>query len=345
MKKRVWSILLVGAMCVLLGGCGGNAPGADSNAEKAEQTAKEEAVETKVVKLAHTASEDSAYQVMCQKFADLVNERTDGAILIEIYPNGQLGNDNDVFEALQTNAIQFDCTGYDHMANYIPDVDVLNLPFLFKDEETAFRILDSDVVAELFSGIENEGVYYLATGNAGFRHLQTVDTAVNTIDDIKGLKIRVPDGEMFMAIWDDIGTNPTPTAYSETYMALQTGVVDGVELPLNVFLTSGFGELCKNFAYLNYRIQAPGIYVSQIFYDSLTEEQQQVIDAAAKEACEYEREWMSEAEAAYQTQCEEEYGVSFTAPELDLFREACQPLYDEFENQELLAQILEIAGE
>lgn len=340
--KRTFKIAAALLVVLELVACSPSAPSTGGIPDTSQNGAGNQ--EKIVAMMGHVGAESSSYQYGCQKFADLVYERTNGGLQIDIYPNSQLGTDTELYESLQNNTIQLAGIGIDMLSNYIPELRTLELPFLFEDVNAAVKVYDSEVVLSYIDQTKEHHVVYLGMMNSGFRQLETTNVAVNSIDDIKGLKLRVPSGEMFSKIWNAVGTAPTPTNYNETYMALQTGVVEGVELPVDVFLTSGFPEICKNVAYINYRIQAPAIFVSEEFLNSLPEDYQTIVKEAAKEACADELKWFEEQEAVTRQKCEEDFGVSFTYPDLDQFRDACQPLYSDCEFPEFLEQVLAITG-
>lgn len=340
--KKIISVLLV---CLLLIGALSACGSAKPEAPVVETASGEKpAQETVVAKLAHTAAADGCYQIGAEKFAELVYEKTDGAVKIEVYPNSQLGSDNEIYESLQMSAVQFDIAGFDGMGAFVPDVKIFNLPFLYSSREEVFSVLDSELFKELTEQYLQYNIRFLGCFDAGFRQLQTTDTAINSIEDLKGLKIRVPEDPAFMSAMEALGAAPTPTAYSECFMSLQSGVIDGIEVPLDVFGGNGFGEVCKYFAYTNYIFNAPALYVADDFYQSLTPEQQQAIQDAAQEAIAYERQWIAENEASVQAQIEEEWGVTFTHPDLAPFQEACATLHSECANPKLLAEIYSILG-
>lgn len=336
MRKIALCLSLALMLSMSLTACG------DSEKPAASSGAEEPNKEAIVIKLGHTTAEDSAYHYAASKFAELVDEKSDGAIRVDIYPNSQLGADRDMLEGLTLNTVQMSMPGGLTLASYEPSIAILSLPFLYENREQAYAVLDSEVAQEVYSASLNFGVRVLASADNGFRQLGTKDP-VNSLEDLKGMKIRVPDSALYMDTWTLLGAAPSPTAWNELFSALQTGVVDGEEAPLGIFGTSGFGEICKNFAYINYLYDAPVLAIGENFYQSLSAEHQQILSEAAKEACVLEREWVQEDETKWQEKIETQWGVTFTNPDLKPFQDAVAPIYKNYD-QATLEKIFEILG-
>ena len=337
MKKFTFGVGIILSCLIVFSSCA-TSPAVNPDSESSENN------NVITAKMGHVVATDSAYHYGAETFARLVNEKSAGTIQIEIYPNSQLGGDRDLLEGLSMNSVQFSLPGGLTLAQYEPSIGVFSMPFLYETREDAYKVLDGDLAEEVFSTTIDHGFRVLGCIEKGFNQLATRETPINSLEDVQGMKIRVPESELYMQTWELLGAAPTPMAWNEVFSALQTGVVDGEEAPLSSFAASGFGEVAQHFAYINYLYDPVCITVSEAFYQSLTEEQQQILQEAAVETREIQRAWVVEDDLKKEEDLRENFGVTFYNPDLAAFQEAVQPLYDEFEDQELLNQVLSELG-
>lgn len=320
-KKRLVSLVLsVTLAASLLSGCG--------IANRPEYVAR----------LGHAQVPSSPIHEGAVYFADLVAKKTNGRVAIEIYPSGQIGAERDMVEMVGMGAVTMGMSIASVCAQFQPGVDAVCLPFLFESKESVYRVLDGEVGKKIFSAMEKSDVTVLSCFENGFRQLGC-NREVNSIDDLAGLKLRAPEGDIYTKTWGALGVNVTATPWNETFAALQTGVVDGEEAPLAVFSSSGLGEVAKYFAYINYMYDPMVFYVNSDWYQSLPEDLRQAVSEAVTEATDYQRQMVAEQEAAAQKELEEEWGVTFTNPDLAPFREACASVYDSYAYQDNLKLI------
>lgn len=296
--------------------------------------------ESITLKLTHSLSTSSQYQAGAEYFKQLVEERTNGAIVVEIYPSAQLGAERDTFEGLSIGTVDIALGTASVLGQtFTLDTDVFSLPFLYSDSEELYTLLDSDLADEIFSGAANYGAEVLTCYDSGFRQLSNAKRPVNSVADCKGLKIRTPESSMYVDTMEAIGISPSTLAWSEVFSALQTGVVDGQETPLAVFTSSGLGEVQKYFAFINYMDDPIAMVASTAFMNKLSAEQQEIVREAAYESAVYEREWLAEYEKSCIAQNEKDFGVEFTYPDTNEFKELVGGVYASYGNQELLAKV------
>jgi len=293
-----------------------------------------------VAKLGHVLAPNTPFQMGAEKFAELVTKKTNGQVEIQIYPNSQLGADRDLIEGQKMGTIEFALPGTSIFSQYEASIAVFGLPFLFKDRAEVYKVLDGPVGQELYGVSEKQNIKVLALFESGFRQLGTTRKAVNSIADLKGLKIRVPQGDLYVKTWKALGVNPTPMAWNELFTALQTGVVDGEEAPLTIFASSGFGEVVKNFAYINYLYDPVMLTVSNKFWTQLTPELQKAIEEAAVEARDYQRKQVQELEKVTEDDLKAKQAVKFTNPDLTPFQDAMKSVYEGYADKETLNKIL-----
>ena len=196
---------------------------------------------------------------------------------IEIVGNGQLGGERDLVEGMQLGTIEMASTANMVLSNFDPRFAVLDLPYLITDYETAYRVLDSDVIQDLQDSFaEQSGVRVLAYGQGGFRQV-IGNVAVNSLADMHGMKVRVPESDIYIDTFSALGANPTPLAYSETFTALQQGTVDAFEITPAVVLSAGFWEVCSDMNMTNHLFSPNPLMISENLFQSLTEEQQDIL--------------------------------------------------------------------
>ena len=327
MKKMVQ--LLTSAMLVaaLLTGCGG------ASGETQTQGAGT-ADEPPKIQLAHadTESEDGIHQKMAVLFQGYVSDLSGGTMEIEIVGNGQLGGERDLVEGMQLGTIEMASTANMVLSNFDPRFAVLDLPYLITDYETAYRVLDSDVIQDLQDSFaEQSGVRVLAYGQGGFRQV-IGNVAVNSLADMHGMKVRVPESDIYIDTFSALGANPTPLAYSETFTALQQGTVDAFEITPAVVLSAGFWEVCSDMNMTNHLFSPNPLMISENLFQSLTEEQQDILTEAAAKAAADQRQWLEDGEADTMAQLEEK-GMTINYPDLEELQNAVADsgLYEKYQ--------------
>lgn len=327
----------------LLAGCGGSGSGGSGNSDNggnsgsggtAGDTASGGSSDAQVkIQLAHsdTESEDGIHQKMSMLFADYVKDLSGGSIEIEIVGNGQLGGERDLVEGMQLGSIEMASTANMVLSNFDPRFSVLDLPYLITNYETAYKVLDSDVIQGLLDSFAQEsGVRVLAYGQGGFRQV-IGNIPVHSLDDMKGMKVRVPESDIYIDTFNALGANPTPLAYTETFTALQQGTVDAFEITPAVVLSAGFYEVCSDVSVINHLYSPNPFMISESLFQSLSEEQQGILQEAAQKAAADQRQWLEEGEADTLAQLEEK-GMHINYPEISAFQAAVDAsgLYDSY---------------
>jgi tripartite ATP-independent transporter DctP family solute receptor len=233
----------------------------------------------------HSLSPESHYGIGAQAFIDTLTELSGGAFTGTQAPAGQLGGERDMIEGLQIGSLDVVITSTGPLGNFVPEVYVLDLPFLFRDYDHARAVLDGEIGDELLAKIGENELVGLAWTENGFRHVTNSQRAVNTPEDLEGLKLRTMENRVHMEAFGDMGAAPTPMAFPELFAALQQGVVDGQENPITVISASKFWEVQK-YVSLTGHVYSPAVILASPFvYDGLTDEQkgwfQQAADASA----------------------------------------------------------------
>ncbi len=278
-------------------------------------------------------------------FKEAVERESGGQIEVEIFPNGQLGSEQAGFEAQTMNALDFNTGAASVLALFVPGTDVFGMPFLFEGKEQAYKILDSPVASEIFNAAEAHNIKVLASWENGFRQVGTIKKPIHKLEDLSGLKIRTAPGDIFINTWACLGASATPIAWNEVFTALQTGVVDGQEVPLGPFYTGGFGEVVKFYSFINYMYDPFIFSVSMAFWNSLTPELQQAVQIAAEESRDAQRAYTAKLEEEAMTALVENDGMTFIEIEdLKPFQEAVRPVLEDYPHKDNLQKVLSVLG-
>ena len=348
-KGKVWQMVFLLSLAAVLSGCSGKEEaGAAREVSKESQTevasgtvensSEEQAVinEKKVVlRFADQPSENDEMILAIKRMAEIVSEKTNGEVEIQVYPGGQLGSNNDVIQGVKMGAIDFGRMQMPFLADAgnEPMLRITSLPYLFPDYETELKILQGEIGDQLLQTITDSdaGVVGLTYFVPTSRNVFTVKKRVETLSDIKGLKIRVQNNELYIDMYNALGASPTPISTSEVYSALQTGVVDGAENPMKGYYNDKFYEVAKLCSLSPNDSSEPSvIFISRLTWDKLTQEQQTVIKEAANEASGYFHEETIRRMEDYKAKLEEA-GVEFTEiQDVEEWEKAVEPLYEKY---------------
>ncbi|MFP4431750.1 MAG: TRAP transporter substrate-binding protein [Spirochaetaceae bacterium] len=279
-------------------------------------------------------NDKSAQYASVEYFKELVEERSDGRITVEIYHSSALGDDREMMEDLQVGALEMTCPSTAPMVGFVPDFQVYDLPFLFPTAEAAFYTLDSEVGQDLLDQLADQGIIGLAYWDNGFRHLTNSVREVRLPEDVEGLKLRTMESPLHLAAWRQLGANPTPMAFGELFSAMQQGVVDGQENPFGTIYLQSFFEV-QDYVTDTGHIYSPFVFmISKIFWDELPSDLQEIIAEAGVEAGEHNRELNQEWNQDYREELKDVMTVTeLTMDERMQWQEAVQPVYGEFEDE------------
>ncbi|HQE67617.1 MAG TPA: DctP family TRAP transporter solute-binding subunit, partial [Bacillota bacterium] len=234
--KKLYRFMLIALSIIMvfsLTACGEKAAPA-AEAPAGEAPAASGSAEPTVLKLGMTINEQDSFYVCAQKFAELVKERTNNAYNIELFPNSALGDERTMLESMQMGTLDAGIITSGPFVNFVPEFGVLDLPFLFPNNEAAYKVLDGEVGKEILAKLEAKDLKGLAYAERGFRNLTNSVRPVKSAADVKGLKIRVMENEVYIASFNALGVNTVPMAWTEALTALQQGTIQGQENPVNV---------------------------------------------------------------------------------------------------------------
>ena len=261
-------------------------------------------------------------------FAERVKELSQGDIEIRVYPNGQLGSEREVLEQLQLGAVAFTKVSSLSLESFAPLIGVLNAPFLFRDQEHYYEVLDGELGDELLACAKGQKVLGLTYYNGGTRSFYS-DRAILKPEDLTGMKLRVMGSQTAIKMTQLLGGSPAPMPYGEIYTALQQGVIDGAENNITALTLSRHGEVAKHYS-ADEHIMAPDILlVSTDAWKRLSPEHQDILKQAASESKTAQRLLWAKAVAEHRAKAERDLGVEFHQPDRAAFAEKVLPLHVE----------------
>ena len=271
MKKRILSMLMVLIMISLLAV---SAQAADKPVE---------------LLIGGVTSQNAKDAVI--KFIELVQDYSGGTITCVDFPDNQLGNDEQRWEMTQTGECDISIGSTSSVASSYNDFYIFDCPYLFLSRDEAFDVgFASEAGQAIIGGVEEMGLKGLALWENGFRNVTTNNKEINSLADLKGLKLRTMDNAIHLAAWKAMGANPTPMAFSEVFTALQQGTVDGQENPYGIIVGNKFEEVEKFAVETRHSFTPYYVVMNLDKWNSLTAEQQDAITRAMAEATQYEKE-------------------------------------------------------
>jgi TRAP-type transport system periplasmic protein len=272
-----------------------------------------------------------------QAFADYVKEKTNGEIQVDVFPMGTLGGERSMAEQVQGGTLDMMHCTTAVLANFIPEVALFDLPFLWPSREVAYKVMADPEFFKMFAdAFPQKGLVALGYGENEFRDLTNTKKEVRLPEDVKGMKIRVIESPVYLETWKTLGASPVPMPFPEVYNALQQGVIDAQENPLMTSVMMKFTEVCPFATKLDYSLQETFQMINIDLWESLTPEQQQIFRDAAELSIKVNRE----GSAAMMTgiidklKADGKVKVTYlTEEERAAWNKAVQPVYATFEKK------------
>lgn len=307
-RARSWIVvLLIGS---IIAGCG----------------AAEDVV---ILKLGHTLDTNHSVHKGMVHMAERLDEISAGRMRIDIYPGGQLGSERETVELVQIGSLAMTKVSTSPLESFVPAMQVFSIPYVFRDREHFFRVLDSEIGKELLESTEVARLRGLGYYDAGSRSFYTIDKPVRTPADLDGLKIRVQKSQTSVRMIDALGGNATPISWGELYTALQQGVVDGAENNPPSFYLSRHYEISKYYALDEHTAVPDILLMNSRFWHDLTPEQQAWLQRAVDDSVIYQRRLWEEA-TNEALEAVKAAGVEVSYPDKAPFRDAVQAMKDAY---------------
>lgn len=341
-KRSVMLLSIILVFALIVSGCGTN-NGGNENDSGTQNGGNEQGNENQgnenqdkaemVLRYAEVNPDNDPITMAANEFARIVKEETDGRIEINVFPSGQLGGHKEVIQSLQMGAIDIARTQPAYLSDAgVKAVSIYSLPYLFRDEDHAWDVLDGPIGQNMLEEVQNSGAKMVGIGYYATspRNFFFTDEKVTKLSDMKGLKLRVPTGQMYADMVEAFGASATPIPFSELYSALQTGIVDGAENPIKGYNNQNFDEIAKYYTFDRHQADPSIITFSEMVWNKLDEGDQQIIRDAMAESADYYRDLSKEKTEEYMKELKES-GVTFLEVENPQeWQDAVQPLYEKY---------------
>lgn len=342
MKKRVVSLLLALGMCFGLTACG-QGDGGESTADNGGSSS----TETITVRIATQHPDDYPSSQAMMKLAEDLEERSGGVLQCDVYTNNALGGELDILDQARTGTVEIIyCSPTAATMN--PKINVFDLPFLFENYEQVEKVVSNEeLMNEILGEFVDYGIRPMAAFENGLRVISS-NKKIESLADLKGMKMRVPQAPISIAIFNALGANATPVAFNELYSALQQGVVDGQENGYPTFTSNRYYEVQKYIAETYHMWSINELFVSDVFWQKLTPELQEIVQTACEESGVYQRNLYREMQDSSK-QGALDNGVEITYPDMTEWKETTESVYTDFYaeydwGEELVQKILDCAN-
>lgn len=327
--KKILVLMLALVMIASLVGCGSKNESTETSGTKTESNA--DTTEVKTITFAHVSAESTSTHQAALKFKEVVEANSNGQLLVNVYPTGQLGGDRELIENTQNGSVTAMVSSPAPQVNFVQSATIFDSPFVFEGLEHGRAVLDDqDFMSAIGAEYAAAGFHYMGASGQGFRTL-TANERITTLDQLKGLTIRTMENKYHMKTWSLLGANPTPLTFNELYTALQQGTVAAQENPIELVHAQKFYEQQKYIIDTNHILQVNTWIMNKDFYEGLSDELKAVVDDAGKQAVEVANRVNDEKEPGY-IKVIEDYGTEFvTMPkeEKDKIVAAVAPVYED----------------
>lgn len=318
--KRYLSLLMAIAMILCLAACGGSGDTGDANNGGEGGTI--------VLKAANVASESNPYNQGLRYMADLVKERSNGTIQIDVYPNSALGGEREILEGMQLGTVDMCVVSTAPVANFSQAWYVFDMPYLFTDLETTYEVLDGEIGKELGDMLKDSGFVNLAYWQNGFFNIITKEQVIHP-QDLSGMTIRCFENPIHSAYFSLCGANAVPAPWGEVYTMLQNGTIDGCTTSYTFIYNTQLDEVAGYVANTHQVYAVAPLMMSTIAWNKLSADQQQIIMDCAAEARDYERSQCNDSEEQQMAELTEK-GMVLSDVDRNEWAEFMAPIKDQF---------------
>ena len=280
------------------------------------------------MKLGHVLDTKHPYHIGAEHFANRARELTNGRLDVQVFPNSQLGGEREMAEAIQFGTLESATIMAAVAGRFIREFDIFNLPFLFRDFQHAYKVLDGPFGEELNQASIKKGFRLLGVYVGGSRSVYA-RKPVSDLASLKGMKIRTIESPVVVATWKALGTIPTPTPMPEVYTAIQQGMVDGGEGNVISYNNMKFDEVAPYLSHIKYLITIEPLFISEKFLQAQPADVQQAILQAGKESVVVERKANEEQEGKV-IETLRSKGRTVAIPDIAPFQKAVEPVYEQY---------------
>lgn len=296
-------------------------------------TSKEEGQETYTIRIAYLVSEEQSSHLAAKTYKETLEKESNGRLKVELYPNGQLyPSDREAIEAVQLGNVEMTIPAVAPLASFNKKFMVFDLPFLFDNNEAAYRALDGELGKQLLAELENNDMKGLVFAENGFRHMSNNNGPIEGTKDLKGLKYRTLENPVHTDTFKAFGANASPFAFGELYTALQQKTYDAMESPISLYYTNKFYEVQDYLTLTSHVYAATILLMNNDFYNSLPTDLQELVVKASEEYRSEQRKIAQKQDVEFLNDLKEK-GMQvneLTEEQRNEFKEAVKSVYDKY---------------
>lgn len=288
----------------------------------------------------HGQAEGHPYHIAAMHFKEEVEKKTDGRVIVDVQPNGNLGDEREMTESLQLGTIDITVAVAATLSGFNQDLDVFNFPYLFDSREEAFKVLDGETGKKIFSGLDKQGIETFGTFDLGFRSMTNSKRPIVTPEDADGIRMRTLESSVCVDSLGQLGIDAVSMSFSELFTALQTKAVDGQENPLFTIYNSRFYEVQKYLSLTEHFYPVCPVMVGKLMWNKLSKEDAEIVREELYNMVDYERAVAGE-ELDKTLQKIKDAGMEVNTVDKSLFKQAISPVYEKYNAQygDLLKEI------
>ncbi|MBM4761421.1 DctP family TRAP transporter solute-binding subunit [Bacillus sp. B15-48] len=338
--KRLLFMVVIATVVLIATACGGSNSSSGGSAE--ESNSGNSSGEELVLTFGHVLAPSHPYQLSAEKFKEILEANAPEPIKVEIFHSSQLGSERDLTEGLQLGTVDI-AIAPGTISAFEPSMKIFDLPYIFRDREHAYKVLDGEIGEQIAADLPSKGVRLLSYWENGFRHVTNSKQPIEKPEDLVGLKIRVPENSTYVDTFREWDANVTTMAFGELFTALQQKTIDAQENPLALIATNKFYE-AQEYLSLTQHFYGPAhVLISEVAWGKLSDEMKEAVQAAADEARDYERQLLADGDAEYLKELEDQ-GMKVNEVDLDAFRKASEPVWEQYRSEfgDLIDQIQEV---
>lgn len=286
------------------------------------------------IKMGHALDTEHPVHKAMLFMAEKLEEKSAGKVILEVYPGEVLGSEREMIEQVQMGLLDMTKVSTSPLESFIPAMSVFSVPYLFRDSEHLWNVLEGPVGKKLLQAGEKVGLKGLCYYDAGSRSFYTKEKPVMTPADLEGMKIRVMESKTSMQMVKELGASPTPIAWGELYTSLQQGVVDGAENNPPSFYRSGHFEVCKHYSLDEHTMVPDIVLMSSKLWNKLPADVQKMVQETADESVTYQRQlWKEDTQKALETV--QAQGVKVYNPDKTAFRQKVKQMHESYNGTEV----------
>lgn len=335
--KKVFSLVLVLVMMLTFAtGCSGTSTASGGEAAASGNPAPSENPKIITLKIGHVEPEDRSTHVALLDFKKEVEEKSNGSIAIEIYPNGALGGDVQLTESVAMGTLDMAFPATSVLTTYSAEFGVLDMPYLFSSAENAFAAMDGELGQHFNTVLEGVGIKNLGYSFNGIRSITNSVRPINEIADLKGMKVRVMESPVFIDFFETLGANATPMSFNELFTGLQQKTVEAQENPPSLIYSNKFYEVQDYLSLTEHVNNFLAFLMNKNTFDSLTPEHQEIITTAAKNYVDEQRSMELNDTDKFVEKLRTEGGLEvneITPENKQKFRDALEPMYEKYRKE------------